>query len=99
MAIEDVIRSLREVVGYGRPPGPNNLLEAVFDYLQQQGSARNREIAAYLEDAWRSAGGTPLSGEEWSSQAEKQVWSRLKVKPALSTLRDGAECAKSRLVA
>ena len=82
----DVVESFREVLRHGRPPGANNLVEPIADYLQERGSAKREEISAYLEDAWRRAGGTTLSGSEWGSPAERDKWTP-RVKKAGAKLR------------
>ena len=47
---------------------------------------RRNEITRYLENAWRRAGGEPLSEEGWGSAAELKAWEH-KVKKALRMLR------------
>src|SRR3990172_5183311 len=46
---------------------------------------RRNEITRYLENAWRRAGGEPLSEEGWGSAAELKAWEH-KVKKALRML-------------
>lgn len=88
------MQSFKELVQQGHPPGPNNLLAPIGEYLEAHGPARRREIIEFLMDTWRGAGGQPLSGQDWGSVAEREAWEQ-RMKRALSKLKAAGKARES----
>ncbi len=91
-----LIGTFSTLVGLDRHPGPTNLLAPISEYLEVRGSAKRNEITKYLEDAWRAAGGDPLSGMEWGSEPERKAWEH-RVKRALLVLEQQGKVRRAQV--
>jgi hypothetical protein len=83
----DAVPVLQDLIRHGRTPGPANLLPLVEAFLKRGGSAKRDAICRHVQDAWRDAGGQPLSSNAWGSSDELAKWAS-RVKRTLAKLRD-----------